>query len=64
VERYMYRAPDGNGEFRRVATEWEEYQNLVRKFAFLAESRAFDSITLFQDAVGEHGPLRDLWSPH
>ncbi len=46
MERYMYRAPDWNGEFRHVATGWEEHQNLVRKFAFLAESRAFDSITL------------------
>jgi len=28
LERYMYRVPDLNGEFRRVAT-WEEYHNLV-----------------------------------
>jgi alpha-ketoglutarate-dependent taurine dioxygenase len=46
VERYMYRAPDWNGEFRHVAAGWEEYQNLVRKFTFIEESRAFDSITL------------------
>ena len=42
----MYRAPDWNGEFRHVATGWEEYQNLVRRFTFIEESRAFDSITL------------------
>lgn len=46
VERYLYRAPDWNGEFRHVATGWEEYQNLARKFTFIEESRAFDSITL------------------
>ena len=47
MERYMYRAPGWNGEFRRVATGWEEYQNLVRTFTFVEEARAFDSITLF-----------------
>ena len=46
VERYMYRAPDWNREFRHVATGWEEYQNLARKFTFIEESRTFDSITL------------------
>jgi hypothetical protein len=43
----MYRAPAWNGEFRHAATGWEEYQNLVRTFTFIEESRAFDSITLF-----------------
>jgi hypothetical protein len=46
MERYTYRAPAWNGEFRHVATGWEEYQNLVRMFTFTEESRAFDSITL------------------
>lgn len=47
MERYMYRAPDWNGEFRHVASGWEEYQNLIRVVTFTEESRAFDSITLF-----------------
>ena len=50
MERYMYRTPGWNGEFRHVAAGWEEYQNLVRRFAFIEESRAFDSITLFDSA--------------
>jgi hypothetical protein len=50
MERYMYRAPAWNGEFRHVATGWEEYQNLVRRFTFIEESRAFDSITLLDAA--------------
>ena len=52
-ERYMYRVPDRNGEFRRVSTGWEEYQNLVRTFAFLEEARSFDAITL-------RDPSRDM----
>ncbi len=52
-ERYMYRVPDRNGEFRRVSTGWEEYQNLVRTFAFLEEARSFDAITL-------RDPSRDI----
>ena len=47
MERYMYRAPGWNGEFRRVANGWEEYQNMVRAFTFSEEARAADSITLF-----------------
>jgi hypothetical protein len=47
VERYMYRAPGWNGEFRHVATGWEEYQNLVRTFTFVEESRTGGWITLF-----------------
>ena len=47
MERYMYRAPDWNGEFRHVASGWEEYQNLIRVVTFTEESRAINSITLF-----------------
>jgi hypothetical protein len=50
MERYMYRAPAWNGEFRHVASGWEEYQNLVRMFTFTEESRAFDSIMLLDAA--------------
>ena len=50
MERYMYRAPAWNGEFRHLAAGWEKYQNLVRTFTFIEESRAFDSITLFDSA--------------
>ena len=32
MERYMYRVPAWNGEFRHVAGGWEEYQNLVKVF--------------------------------
>lgn len=52
MERYMYRAPDWNGEFRQVANGWEEYQNLVRRFTFTEESRAADWITLFDSSRG------------
>ena len=47
MERFMYRVPDWNGEFRKVAAGWEEYQNLVRKFTFVEEARASGTITLF-----------------
>jgi hypothetical protein len=47
MERYFYRIPQWNGEFRHISTGWEEYQNLIRFAGFVEESRAFDSITLF-----------------
>jgi hypothetical protein len=47
MERYMYRVPDWNGEFRNIRVGWEEYQNQIKKFSFVEEMRAFDSITLF-----------------
>jgi hypothetical protein len=50
MERYFYRIPQWNGEFRNIGTGWEEYQNLVRVVGFIEESRNFDSITLFDSS--------------
>lgn len=47
MERYFYRIPSWNGEFRNTGNGWEEHQNLVRVVGFVEESRNFDSITLF-----------------
>jgi hypothetical protein len=46
MERYMYRIPEWNGEFRNTGSEWEEYQNLIREFTFTEELRMPDSVTL------------------
>jgi hypothetical protein len=50
MERFMYRIPQWNGEFRNTGSGWEEYQNLMRTFTFIEESRAFDSITLLDSS--------------
>jgi hypothetical protein len=52
MERYMYRAPSWNGEFRHVSNGWEEYQNLMRAFTFVEESRTSDWINLFDSTRG------------
>jgi len=52
MERYFYRVPAWNGEFRNTGVSWEEYQNLVKTFSFIEESRSFDSITLFDSSRG------------
>lgn len=46
MERYMYRVPEWNGEFRKVETRWEEYQNQVKQFVFHEQQRSFDSVVL------------------
>jgi hypothetical protein len=50
MERYFYKIPQWNGEFRNIGSGWEEYQNLVRKFRFIEEGRAFDGIILFDSS--------------
>lgn len=51
MERYFYRIPAWHGEFRAItAPNWEEYQNGVRVFTFIEESRNFDSITLLDQS--------------
>lgn len=52
LERYMYRVPDRNGEFRRVGTAWQEFQNLVLTFNFVEESRTAATITLHDASRG------------
>jgi hypothetical protein len=47
MERFFYRIPAWNGEFRNIGSGWEEYQNLVRFATFIEESRSFDAITLY-----------------
>ncbi len=54
MERYMYRAPGWNGEFRNVTTGWEEYQNFLRAFTFIEESRTTNSITLYDPSRSLH----------
>ncbi|MDT0347617.1 hypothetical protein [Streptomyces litchfieldiae] len=54
MERYMYRIPQWNGEFRNTGAGWEEYQNGVRVVGFVEQIRTADWITLFDGS-------RTLW---
>jgi len=52
MERYFYRIPAWNGEFRKPGATWEEYQNQVRQFSFIEESRSPGWITLLDSSRG------------